>query len=66
MDNKVVDKLVYHIEGCDKFKVKVTQGRILTYDSKCSKVKLIIQGQELLVDFFLLPLEDFEVVLGIE
>ncbi|URE31790.1 hypothetical protein MUK42_34117 [Musa troglodytarum] len=66
MDSKVVDQSAYHIEDCNKFDVKVADGRILTCDSECSKIKLIIQGQELLVDFFLLPLEDFEVVLGIE
>ena len=66
MDRKVAARLAYHIECCDKFEVKVADGRILTCDSKCSKIKLILQGQELFVDFFLLPLEDYEVVLGIE
>ena len=34
MDRKVVARLAYHIEGCDRFKVKITHGRILTSDSK--------------------------------
>ena len=66
MDSKVADRLTYHVESYDKFEVKFTNGCILTYDSKCSKIKLIIQGQELLIDFFLLPLQDFEMVPGIE
>ncbi len=66
IDRKVIARLAYHIECCDKFEVKVADGWILTYDSKCSKIKLMLQGQELFVDFFLLPLEDYEVVLGIK
>ena len=66
MDRKIAARLAYHIECCDKFEVKVANGRILICDSKCSKIKLILQGQELFVNFFLLPLEDYEVVLGIK
>ncbi|CAL9087397.1 unnamed protein product [Musa textilis] len=66
MDSKVADRLAYHIEDCDKFEVMIADGRTLTCDRKCLKIKLIIEGQKLLVDFFLLPLEDFEVVFGIE
>ena len=48
MDRKVVARLAYHIEGCDRFEVKIIDGRILTCDSKCSKKNLIIQGHEIL------------------
>ncbi|CAL9132125.1 unnamed protein product, partial [Musa textilis] len=66
MDRKIATRLSYHIDVCDKFEVKVANGRILTCNSQCSMIQLTMQGQELLVDFFLLPLEDYEVVLGIE
>ncbi|CAL9085687.1 unnamed protein product, partial [Musa textilis] len=63
MDSKIADRLVYHIKDCDKFEVKIADRRPLICDSKCSKIKLFIQGQKLLWDFFLLPLEDFEMMI---
>lgn len=49
MDSEIVDRMAHHIKGYDRFEVKIVDGWILTYDSKCSKIKLIIQGQEFLV-----------------
>ena len=48
MDRKVAARLTHYIEGCDKFEVKIIDEWILTCDSKCSKIKLIIQGPEFL------------------
>ncbi|CAL9124506.1 unnamed protein product [Musa textilis] len=59
MDSKVATRLTYRIECCDKFEVKVVDERILTCDSKYYKVKLIMQGQESLVNFFLLLLNNY-------
>ncbi|RZR95067.1 hypothetical protein BHM03_00023873 [Ensete ventricosum] len=48
------------------FGVKVADGRILNCNRKCLLVKLVLQGQEIIADFFLLPLDYYIVVLGIE
>ena len=47
MDSETVDRLAHHIEDYARFEVKIIDGRIFTYDSKGSKIKLIIQGQKL-------------------
>ncbi|RRT44306.1 hypothetical protein BHE74_00040136 [Ensete ventricosum] len=61
MNRKVAARMALHIEDCSRFDVKVTDGRIL----KCSQVKLFLQGQRIIADFFL-PLDDCEAVLDIE
>ncbi|RWW11405.1 hypothetical protein GW17_00024984 [Ensete ventricosum] len=48
------------------FDVKVTDDRILNCDQRCPRVKLLLQDQEVVADFFLLPINDYEAVLGIE
>ncbi|RWW80017.1 hypothetical protein BHE74_00011668 [Ensete ventricosum] len=65
MNNKVATWMVLHIEGCSRFDVKVADSRILKYDLRCLCVKLILQDQEIVDDFFL-PLDDYDVLLGIE
>ncbi|RWW54685.1 hypothetical protein BHE74_00038721 [Ensete ventricosum] len=66
MDNKVATRLTLQIEDCNRFGVKVVNGRTLSCSHKCLRVKLIMQGQEITTNFFLLPLDDYEVVLDIE
>ncbi|RRT81285.1 hypothetical protein B296_00002546 [Ensete ventricosum] len=66
MDSKVATRSTLRIEDCSRFDVKVADGRILNYSQKCPRVKLVLQGQEITVDFFLLPLENYEAVLDIE
>jgi predicted aspartyl protease len=66
LDEDVAKRLSLSVETCDKFEVKLADGRTLTCESKCSRVKLLMQNQELRADFYLLPLGDYEVVLGIE
>lgn len=46
------------------FRGKVTLGERLGSPSKCNQTPLILQGNSILVDFYLLPLERFDVVLG--
>ena len=58
--------MTLHIEGCSKFDVKVADGRILKCDQRCPQVKLLLEDQEIITDFFLLPIDDYEAVLGIE
>ncbi|RZR81941.1 hypothetical protein BHM03_00008251 [Ensete ventricosum] len=66
MNNKVAVRMALPIEDCSRFDVKVANGRILKCDRRCLRVKLLLQDQEIIADFFLLPLDDYEVVLGIE
>ncbi|RWV79264.1 hypothetical protein BHE74_00050982 [Ensete ventricosum] len=49
-----------------KFDVKVTNDRILNCDQRCLRVKLLLQDQEVVADFFLLPIDDYEAMLRIE
>ncbi|RZR95543.1 hypothetical protein BHM03_00024398 [Ensete ventricosum] len=66
LNSKVVARLVLQIEGCKKYDVKVTDSRILNCDQRCPRVKLLLQDQEVVANFFLLPIDDYEAVLGIE
>ncbi|RWW44537.1 hypothetical protein BHE74_00049696 [Ensete ventricosum] len=66
LNSKVATHLALQIEGCNKFVVKVANGRILNYDQRCPRVKLLIEDQEMVADFFLLPIDDYEAVLGIK
>ncbi|KAI9165992.1 hypothetical protein LWI28_024310 [Acer negundo] len=50
--------------GSNKFGVLVASGEKLTSSGKCSKVHLKVQGLSLFVDFYLLPLEGYDIVLG--
>jgi hypothetical protein len=68
LDNDVVKRLSIPVEPCDQFEVKLADERTLTCQGKCLRAKLEVQDQELRADFFffLLPLGDYEVVLGIK
>ncbi|RZR89909.1 hypothetical protein BHM03_00017727 [Ensete ventricosum] len=66
LNSKVAARMALHIEGCSKFDVKVANDQILKCDQRCPKVKLLLQDQEIIADFFLLPIDDYEAVLGIE
>ncbi|RWV80293.1 hypothetical protein GW17_00058464 [Ensete ventricosum] len=66
LNSKVAARLALQIEGCNKFDVKVADSRILNCDQWCPQVKLLLQDKEVVVDFFLLPIDDCEVILKIE
>ncbi|RWW89713.1 hypothetical protein BHE74_00001250 [Ensete ventricosum] len=66
LNSKVVTRLVLQIEGCNKFDIKVTDGQILNCDQRFPRVKLLLQDQEVVADFFLRPIDDYEAMLGIE
>ncbi|RWW43282.1 hypothetical protein BHE74_00051081 [Ensete ventricosum] len=65
-NSKVATRMALQIEGCNKFDIKVTNGRILNCDQRCQRAKLLLQDQEVIADFFLLPIDDYEVMLKIE
>ena len=54
------------IKNCSRFVVKVANGRILKCDHRCPQVKLLLQDQEIIADFFLLPLNNHEAMLRIK
>ncbi|RZR86157.1 hypothetical protein BHM03_00013297 [Ensete ventricosum] len=66
MNSKVAVWMALPIKDCSRFDVKFADGRILKCDRRCPRVKLLLQDQEIIVDFFLLPLDDYEAVLDIE
>ncbi|KAH7567778.1 hypothetical protein JRO89_XS07G0145600 [Xanthoceras sorbifolium] len=47
-----------------KFEVLVTFGERLSSQGKSKNVKLLLQGIPIVADFYLLPLEGYEIVLG--
>ncbi|RWW08547.1 hypothetical protein BHE74_00010360 [Ensete ventricosum] len=63
---KVAACLALQIKGYNKFDVKVTDGRIFNCDQRCPWVKLLLQDQEVVANFFLLSIDDYEAILGIE
>ena len=66
LNSKVAVHMNLPIENCNRFVVKVTNGRILKCDHRCPQVKLLLQDQEIIADFFLLPLDDYEVIFRIK
>ncbi|RWW68711.1 hypothetical protein BHE74_00023750 [Ensete ventricosum] len=66
LTSTITARLVLQIKGCNKFDVKVDDGQIFNCDQRCPRVKLLLQDQEVVADFFLLPINDYEVILGIK
>ncbi|RRT33892.1 hypothetical protein B296_00041084 [Ensete ventricosum] len=66
MSSKVATHLMLQIEDYNGFEVKVANSQILKYNQKCPRVKLILQEQDIVANFFLLPLDGFNIVLGID
>ncbi|RWW32020.1 hypothetical protein GW17_00003327 [Ensete ventricosum] len=66
LNSKVVARLTLQIKGCNKFDIKVADDRIFNCDQRCPRVKLLLQDQEVVADFFLLPIDDYEAVLRIK
>ncbi|RWW13851.1 hypothetical protein GW17_00022409 [Ensete ventricosum] len=66
MSNKVAAHLMLRKEYHNGFEVKVANDQILKCNHKCPWVKLILQEQDAVADFFLLPPDGFDIVLGID
>ncbi|RRT32375.1 hypothetical protein B296_00034407 [Ensete ventricosum] len=66
MSNKVAAHLMLQKESYNGFEVKVANGQILKCNQKCPRVKLILQEQDVVADFFLLSLDGFDIVLSID
>ncbi|RZR77925.1 hypothetical protein BHM03_00003133 [Ensete ventricosum] len=66
MSSKVAAHLMLQKEDYSGFEVKVANGQILKWSQKYPRVKLILQEQDVIADFFLLPLDGFDIMLGID
>ncbi|RZS13214.1 hypothetical protein BHM03_00044764 [Ensete ventricosum] len=66
MRSKVATCLMLQKEDYSGFEVKAANGQILKLNQKRPRVKLIIQEKDIVADFFLLPLDDFDIVLDID
>ncbi|RWW72002.1 hypothetical protein BHE74_00020220 [Ensete ventricosum] len=66
MSSKVAAHLMLQKEDYNGFEVKVANGQILKCNQKFLRVKLILQEQDVVADFFLLPLDGFDIVLGFD
>ncbi|RWV79442.1 hypothetical protein GW17_00059429 [Ensete ventricosum] len=60
MSNKVAAHLMLQKEDYNGFEVKVANGQILKCDQKCPR------EQDIVANFFLLPLDGFNIALGID
>ncbi|KAL5814797.1 hypothetical protein ACOSQ3_025588 [Xanthoceras sorbifolium] len=49
-----------------KLQVVMASGEKLSSNGKCSNVKLYLQGVPIFVDFYLLQLEGYDIVLGVQ
>ncbi|RWW69953.1 hypothetical protein BHE74_00022407 [Ensete ventricosum] len=66
MSSKVATHLMLHKEDYNRFEVKVANDQILKCNKKYPWVKLSLQEQDIVADFFLLPLDGLDIVLGID
>ncbi|RWW74688.1 hypothetical protein BHE74_00017371 [Ensete ventricosum] len=66
MSSKVDAHLMLQKEDYNGFEVKVANDQILKCNRKYPRVKLSLQEQDVVVDFFILPLDGFDIVLGID
>ncbi|RRT67656.1 hypothetical protein BHM03_00009746 [Ensete ventricosum] len=66
MCSKVAAHLMHQKEDYNGFEVKVANGQIMKCNQKCPRVKLILQKQDIVADFFLLPLDGFDIVLDVD
>ncbi|RRT40659.1 hypothetical protein B296_00037912 [Ensete ventricosum] len=65
IDSKVAARSMLQIKDYSRFNITVVDGPIF-HCNPPPRVKLVLQGQEITTDFVLLPLENYEAVLGIE
>ncbi|RWW65541.1 hypothetical protein BHE74_00027161 [Ensete ventricosum] len=66
MSSKVATHLMLRKEYYNGFEVKIANGQILKCNQKCPRLKLIMKEQNIVADFFLLPLNGVDIVLGID
>ena len=66
LNSKLAVRISLPIENRCRFDVKVTDGRILNCDHRRLQEKLLLQDQEIIADFFLLPLNNHEAMLRIK
>ena len=66
LNSKLAVRISLPIENRCRFDVNVTDRRILNCDHRRLQEKLLLQDQEIITDFFLLPLNNHEAMLRIK
>ena len=66
LNSKLAVRISLPIKNRCRFDVKVTDGRILNCDHRRLQEKLLLQDQEIIAYFFLLPLNNHEAMLRIK
>ena len=66
LNSKLAVRIALPIMNRCRFDVKVTDRWILKCDRRRPQEKLLLQDQEIIADFFLLPLDDHEAMLKIK
>lgn len=66
LDEKVAAKLNVKVDSTKRMEVVVANGDRLSSPGSCLNVSWTAQGHVLLADFHLLPLREFDMVLGIQ
>lgn len=64
LSQEVVQQLQIPVEPVKSMKVKVTSGEHMQTVGDCKSLLLTLQGHEFYMDFQVLPLHDYDIVLG--
>lgn len=64
--SSLVDKLKCAVEMLPEFRVHTGSREFFLYKGVCQEVKVNYQGAGMLVDLFILSMEDINVVLGVQ
>ena len=62
----VAAQLVVPLTDIEPFEVYVGNGECLVCQAKCSRLPVVLQGHEILVDFFVLDMSAVDMVLGVQ
>ena len=64
MSENMAARLKLQPSGTAKFNVTVASGEKIPSNGRCPRIRVALQGTTLITDFYLLPLEGFDAVLG--
>lgn len=64
VSERLAHKLGLQSKSKGKFEVVVANGEKVASGGKCQGVRVLLQGVPIIVDFYILPLEGYDVVLG--
>uniref|UniRef100_A0A2N9FZ49 Chromo domain-containing protein n=1 Tax=Fagus sylvatica TaxID=28930 RepID=A0A2N9FZ49_FAGSY len=64
MSENMAARLKLQLSGTAKFNVTVASGEKIPSNGRCPRIRVALQGTTLITDFYLLPLEGFDAILG--